>query len=68
MPVYLTFAEAGERVRTAPETIRYWVHIGRLKAFKPGRRVLIRESDLEACIAAFPVGAAHAVKPRGRGK
>ncbi len=69
MPTYLTFKQAAERIQGSPETIRYWVHIGRLPAFKPGRRVLIKESDLAALIESSPAGPAkHTRTPRRGGK
>jgi excisionase family DNA binding protein len=49
-PRYLTLREAAEIVRTAPETIRYWIWQGRLKGYKPGRSVLVREDELHALI------------------
>jgi DNA-binding transcriptional MerR regulator len=46
---YLTTAELAERFRTSAETIRYWRHIGKgPRSFKPGRRVLYLEQDVEA--------------------
>jgi len=45
-PRYLTLKEAGELARTPPETVRKWIWQGRLKAFKPGRNVLVREADI----------------------
>lgn len=42
----LTLDQAGELVHAAPETIRHWIWEGRLKAYKPGRAVLVREADL----------------------
>ena len=59
MSAFLTLRQAAERVCTSPETVRYWVHIGRLRAFKPGRSVLIREDDLLAMVEASEVGAAR---------
>lgn len=47
----LTLQEAGAMVRASPETIRYWIWQGRLTAFKPGRNVLVRESELMALVA-----------------
>ncbi len=38
---YLTLAQAAERIATPAETIRYWIHLNKLKAYKPGRQVLI---------------------------
>lgn len=48
----LTFAEAAELVRTPAETIRRWVWEGRLKAYKPGKHPLVRESELLALVEA----------------
>jgi len=46
---YLTTHELAERLRTSPETIRYWRHIGRgPKSWKPGRLVLYSVADVEA--------------------
>jgi len=63
---YLTLREAGERARTSPETVRYWIGLGKLAGFKPGRSVLVRESDLEALIEASNVNAQRAARARGR--
>ncbi|MGH3327677.1 MAG: helix-turn-helix transcriptional regulator [Streptomycetales bacterium] len=46
---YLTTAELAQRLRTSPETIRYWRHLGRgPQGFKPGRVVLYPLEDVEA--------------------
>jgi excisionase family DNA binding protein len=42
----LTLAEASTLIRTPKETIRYWIWRGQLEGFKPGRHVLVRETDL----------------------
>jgi excisionase family DNA binding protein len=47
----LTLREASLLARTPSETIRYWIWQGRLVAFKPGRTVLIKESELLALVA-----------------
>lgn len=52
---YLTLKQAAEVCQTSPETVRYWVHVGKLAAFKPGRSVLVREADLTALIEASAV-------------
>lgn len=45
----LTTEEVAEHFRTVPATVRYWRHIGKgPRSFKVGRRVLYRESDVEA--------------------
>jgi excisionase family DNA binding protein len=63
---YLTLAQASERVSTPSETIRYWIHLGRLKGFKPGRQVLVRESDLDELIEASAVDVQRIARARGR--
>jgi len=46
---YLTTNELAERLRTSPETIRYWRHTGRgPKSWKPGRKVLYELGDVIA--------------------
>lgn len=50
---YLTTAEVGALLRTPPETVRYWRHIGHgPKSFKVGRRVLYDAAEVERFIAA----------------
>lgn len=45
----LTTEEVAEHFRTVPATVRYWRHIGKgPRSFKVGRRVLYRESDVDA--------------------
>ncbi len=45
----LTTEEVANYFRTAPGTVRYWRHIGKgPRSFKVGRRVLYRESDVQA--------------------
>jgi excisionase family DNA binding protein len=49
---YLTTAELASLLRTSPETVRYWRHIGSgPKSFKIGRRVLYAAEDVDAYIA-----------------
>jgi excisionase family DNA binding protein len=53
MPEYLTTYEVAELLRTSPETVRYWRHIGKgPRSWKAGRRVLYDRRDLEAWIEA----------------
>lgn len=45
----LTTEEVAMYFRTVPATVRYWRHIGKgPRSFKVGRRVLYRESDVNA--------------------
>lgn len=51
MGEYLTTQEVAEALRTPPETVRYWRHIGKgPKSFKLGRRVLYAVEDVERFI------------------
>lgn len=52
MTKYLTTTEVAETLRTSPETVRYWRHVGSgPKSFKVGRRVLYAVEDVERFIA-----------------
>lgn len=49
---FMTTTEVATLLRTSPETVRYWRHIGTgPKSFKTGRRVLYASEDVEAWIA-----------------
>ena len=51
--------EVAEMLRTTPETVRYWRHIGKgPRSFKVGRRVLYAEADVTAWIDEKKVEAA----------
>jgi len=43
----LLVEEVAKEVRAPVETIRWWIRTGKLPASKPGRRLLIRRSDLQ---------------------
>jgi len=45
-PALLTIDEAADAARTAARSVRGWIADGRLRAQRPGRRVLIRRADL----------------------
>jgi excisionase family DNA binding protein len=47
---YYTADEACDVARCSKKTLYYWIHVGKLKVSKPGRRVLIREDVLLAFI------------------
>ena len=51
MSRYLTTEEVAERFRTGKETVRYWKHIGKIRGFKVGRRVLYDETEVQRLIA-----------------
>jgi predicted DNA-binding transcriptional regulator AlpA len=55
---YLTTEEVAEHFRTVAATVRYWRYIGKgPKSFKVGKRVLYRESDVNAWADEHLVGA-----------
>lgn len=52
-PAYLTTAELAKLLRTPEPTVRYWRYLGKgPKSFKPGRRVLYAQTDVDAWIKA----------------
>ena len=49
---YMTTGEVADKLRTSPETVRFWRHVGKgPRSFKVGRRVLYAAEDVEAFIA-----------------
>jgi excisionase family DNA binding protein len=59
MVEYLTTSELAQKLRTSPETVRYWEHVGKApKSFKVGRRRLYAIEDVEAFIAEARQGVA----------
>ena len=53
----LTTEELAQLLRTSPETVRYWRHIGKgPRSFKIGRRVLYSAEDVETFLAAARAG------------
>jgi hypothetical protein len=52
MTRYLTTEEVADLLRTTPESVRYWRHVGKgPRSFKPAKRVLYAIEDVEAFIA-----------------
>ena len=54
---FLSLAQAGALLGVSPETVRFWIWKGKLKATKPGRLVLVRRRDLEAMVDDATIGA-----------
>lgn len=53
MPDYITTQEFADLLRTSPETVRYWRHIGKgPKPFKVGRKVLYVRNEITEWINA----------------
>lgn len=63
---YLTLQEAADLCRSPKETIRHWVWEGRLKAYKPGRALLLREDELRAFLENSETVLIRARKQRGQ--
>jgi excisionase family DNA binding protein len=59
---FLSLAQAGALLGVSPETVRFWIWKGKLKATKPGRLVLVRRRDLEALVDDASIGAPQPVK------
>jgi excisionase family DNA binding protein len=51
MHEYLLLEEIAEISRAPVGTVRAWIRTGRLPSVKPGRRRLVRRSDLERFLA-----------------
>jgi excisionase family DNA binding protein len=51
-PDLLILPEVAEMCRTTISSVRDWIRNGRLAAYRPGRRVLVRRADVEAMLAA----------------
>lgn len=61
MGKFMTTGEVAETLRTSPETVRFWRHVGKGPAsFKVGRRVLYAVEDVESFIAAAKAGGSDA--------
>ncbi len=56
---YLTVKEAAEMARLAPSAIRLFIRKRELKAHKVGSRVIIKRTDLEGFLEAYPMGLLH---------
>lgn len=56
--LWLTIPEVAEHLCTPIKTIRRWIADGRLRAYRPGKRVLIHRDDVERFVRAAPISAA----------
>lgn len=48
--VWLSSEEAAHYLRTSAQQIRNWVYQGKFKAYRIGRKLLFKKSDLDAAI------------------
>jgi excisionase family DNA binding protein len=56
----LLVEEVAREMRVPVTTVRWWIRTGKLPASRPGRRLVVRRSDLEALLSA------KSVKPKLR--
>ena len=56
----LLLPEVAEICRATVPSVREWIRTGRLKASRPGRRILIRRADVEAMLAAAAMRSTNA--------
>jgi len=64
---FLTVAGIAELLQVTEQTVRNWIERGQLPAVRVGaRRVRVRQSDLDAFIAASTTGQAEAGEPESR--
>jgi excisionase family DNA binding protein len=62
----LTVREVAERIRSSPQTVRRWLHQGRLRGFRPGGSKLgyrVREADLQRFLAESDESTSRAHEP-----
>lgn len=52
---YLTIDQVAEQTQAPVATVRWWIHTRRLPAFKPGRHVLVKQTDLTAFVESASV-------------
>jgi excisionase family DNA binding protein len=68
MTVYMTVREVTAMARCEHKSVRRAISAGRLRAFRPTNKLLIREEDAEAWIEGWPAIAGSPAKPSpGRG-
>jgi len=48
---FLFVEEVASETRVSISTVRHWIRTGKLPSLKPGRRRLVRRSDLDALLA-----------------
>lgn len=55
----LTIREAAELLRVKEDTLRGWIRLGKLPAYRASRRVLLRRADVEAMVVPWLPGQGH---------
>ena len=55
-PSFITYAQVAEQLHVPVATVRYWVAVGKLAAYKPGRHPLVKLADVEAFVESSELG------------
>lgn len=61
---YLTLEQVSEQTHAPIATVRWWIHTHKLPAFKPGRYLLVKQTDLTAFIESASIASRGAAKAR----
>lgn len=64
----LTLEEAGAILDVTAETVRHWIWEGRLKGYKPGRTVYVKESEILALVEKNELTAKRVARRTARAK
>jgi excisionase family DNA binding protein len=64
MPSFLTYDQVAEQLHVPVATVRYWVSVNKLPAYKPGRHPLVKPADLEKFVEASELGKVRAQRAR----
>jgi len=62
--IYMTVEEVAQLARCEHRSVRRAIRSGRLQAFRPARRILVREDDARGWIESSPAHAQDAQPPR----
>lgn len=65
---FLTLDEASQLVGTPKPTLRFWIRCGRIRGYRPGRRVLVERSELLAFLRGAEVAARNRQKQGRRAR
>lgn len=65
-PAFLTLPQVSAECCVPVGTLRHWIQAGRLRAYKPGRSLLIRRADLDALIEGSEISHLRAERARAR--
>lgn len=61
---FQTLDQIVQQYPIALPTLRHWIKTGKLPAFKPGRRVLVRPSDVDEIIASSAISTVRATRAK----